>query len=215
MFIGHFAAALAAGASRRSPGLGTLILGSQLVDVGFFALVLAGVEKMRFEPGATAMNPMDLFFMPYTHSLPGSAAWALGFGLIVGWLSKSRAAGTIAAAVVLSHWLLDLIVHRPDLGLWGDAHKVGLGLWNQPAIAMPLELLLIAGGAWLYVRRRPEARGRMGGLIALLLLLQAVDWFGPKAATVDWTVPATALFAYALVTATGIWVALAPGRRAP
>jgi len=214
MFIGHFAAALAAGSSRRAPGLGTLILGSQLVDVGFFALVLAGIEKMRFEPGATAMNPMDLYYMPYTHSLPGSLLWALGFAIVVGLGMRSRAAGVIAGAVVFSHWLLDLLVHRPDLGLWWDTHKVGLGLWNVPMIEMPLEILLVASGAWLYVRRRPEARLRMLGFVALLLVLQAIDWFGPKAGTVDWTVPALALFAYGLATAAAVWVGRA-GRTRP
>lgn len=66
MFIGHFSVALAAGASRKAPSLGTLFVASQLVDLGFFSLMIVGVEKMRFLPGATVMNPMDLYFMPYT-----------------------------------------------------------------------------------------------------------------------------------------------------
>lgn len=84
MFIGHWAPALVAVAvSRRSPGLGVAFISAELVDWGFFAFAILGVEKMRITEGITAMNPMDLYHIPYTHSLLGTAIWAALFGLIL------------------------------------------------------------------------------------------------------------------------------------
>ena len=210
MFIGHYGVALAASAHRKAPRLGVLIAASQLVDIGFFTLMLAGVERMRLVPGATVMNPMDLYFMPYTHSLLGSVLWALGFGLLVGTLMRSPRSGVIAGAVVLSHWLLDLLTHRPDLGLVGDSHKVGLGLWNHPAVAMPLELALIGLGFLLYARatrpRLPSGRWSLWVFAAVLLVMQAINWFGPQPTRVDAALPLQALAAYAIAIALGLWV---------
>ena len=81
MFIGHFAPALlAAAVTPQRPRLGMYFIAAQLVDWVFFALLLLGAENMRVVPGITAMNPMDLYHMPYTHSLLGTAVFALGFG---------------------------------------------------------------------------------------------------------------------------------------
>ena len=210
MFTGHFSVALAAAAHPKAPRLGVLIAASQLVDIGFFTLMVAGVERMRLEPGATAMNPMDLYFMPYTHSLLGSAVWALGFGLLVWLVARSRVGGVIAGAVVLSHWLLDFVTHRPDLGLVGDSNKVGLGLWNHPTIAMPLELALVALGFLLYARstrpRSPSGHWSLWAFAAVLLVMQAIDWFGPKPTQLDAALPMQALAAYAVAIALGLWV---------
>lgn len=210
MFIGHFSVALAAAAHPKAPRLGVLIAASQLVDVGFFTLMIAGVERMRLVPGATVMNPMDLYFMPYTHSLLGSAVWAIGFGLVVGAVMRSRVGGLIAGAVVLSHWLLDLLTHRPDLGLIGDSNKVGLGLWNHPTIAMPLELALIGLGFLLYARATrpsaPSGRWNLWVFAAVLLVMQAIDWFGPKPTQVDLSLPVMALLGYGVAIAFGLWV---------
>lgn len=210
MFIGHFSVALAAAAHPKAPKLGVLIAASQLVDIGFFTLMIAGVERMRLVPGATVMNPMDLYFMPYTHSLLGSAVWALGFGLLVGAIMRSRVAGLIAGAVVLSHWLLDFLTHRPDLGIVGDSDKVGLGLWNHPTIAMPLELALIGLGFLLYARatrpKSPSGRWSLWVFAAVLLVMQAIDWLGPKPTQVDLTLPLMALAGYGVAIALGLWI---------
>ena len=172
--------------------------------------MIAGVERMRLEPGATVMNPMDLYFMPYTHSLLGSAVWALGFALLVGAIMRSRTGGMIAGGVVLSHWLLDLLTHRPDLGLIGDSNKVGLGLWNHPAIAMPLELALIALAFLLYARatrpRLPSGRWSLWAFAAVLLVMQAIDWFGPKPTQLDASLPVQALAAYGVAILLALWV---------
>lgn len=207
MFIGHFAPALIAAARPKAAGPGTLFVAAQLVDIGFAALLVPGIEAMRIVPGITAMNPMDLHHMPYTHSLLGSILWAAAFGALVLAATKRRAAAIGAALVVLSHWFIDLLVHIPDLTLFGEPPKFGLGLWNHPVIAMPLELAFIGAALFYYARRTqaPTGNRRLWILAALLAFAQGVDWFGPKEPAFSLAIPATMLFAYALLAATATW----------
>ena len=211
MFIGHWAPAIAAAAvSKKSPGLGTLFVAAQLVDWGFFAFAWAGIEHVRIVPGHTAMNPMDLYHMPYTHSLLGSAAWAAGFAGLL-WLAlRDRTAALIGGAVVLSHWFLDLLVHAPDLTLAGSPPPLGLGLWDHPIIAMPLELVLTFGALAWYAKARPGPMLPALVLGGVLLTIQAVNWFGPPPTEAGPELYGTALFAYALVTALAWWVGRTP-----
>lgn len=206
MFIGHWAPALALAARPTAPGIGTLFVAGQLVDWAFFGLLLTGTEAMRVTPGISVMNPMDLYHMPYTHSLLGSAVFAAAFGALVLGLTKSRAAAGIAALAVLSHWFMDLLVHVPDLTLAGSPPKLGLGLWNYPAIEMPLELGLTFGALWLYVRARRPAPLRVGVLAVVLLALQAVNWFGPVEPHVTTGTSLLAFFAYGAATLAAWWM---------
>lgn len=207
MFIGHFAPALIAATRPRAAGLGTLFVAAQLVDIGFAALLIRGAEAMRIVPGITAMNPMDLHHMPYTHSLLGTLIWAGLFGGIV-WLATKRRAATIGAAlVVVSHWFIDLLVHIPDLTLFGAPPKLGFGLWNHPLAAMPLEIALIGGALFYYARRTgaPTGNRRLWVLAALLGFMQAVDWLGPKEPVYSLAIPVTMLAAYAVLAGTAAW----------
>jgi hypothetical protein len=207
MFIGHWAPAIAAAAaSPRAPKIGMLFIAAQLVDWAFFGLLLAGVEHMRFSPGISVMNPMDLYHMPITHSLLGSAAFAAAFAALL-WLgSKDRTLALIGGAVVLSHWFLDLLVHVPDLTLAGSPPKLGLGLWNYPAIEMPLELAITFGALWWYAKVRRPAPLRLGALAALLLALQAFNWFGPVEPEVTAGTSLLAFVAFGLVTLAAWWM---------
>lgn len=209
MFIGHFAPALVAAARPQATGLGALFVAAQLVDIGFAVLLIPGIEAMRIIPGMSVMNPMDLYHMPYTHSLLGAVLWGLGFGALVWLATKRRAAAIGAALVVVSHWFIDWLVHIPDLTLVGARPKLGLGLWNHPAIAMPLEVALIALALLYYARRTRSPRGnmRLWILAGVLALLQAVDWFGPKEASYSLAVPLTMLAAYGVLIATAWWAA--------
>jgi hypothetical protein len=214
MFIGHWAPALVAATRPRSPGLATLFVAAQLVDWAFFGFLLLGVEHMRFTPGISAMNPMDLYHMPYTHSLLGSAVFA---GLLGGaiWLaSKDRKAALLGGAVVLSHWLLDLLVHVPDLTLAGSPPKLGLGLWNHPGIEMPLELAITFGALWLYARARRPAMPQLLALGGILLALQVYNWFGPVEPEVTAGTSLLAFAAYGAVTAAAWWLARSEGAKA-
>lgn len=207
MFIGHYAPALVAAARPKAAGLGTLFVAAQLVDIGFAVLLVPGIEAMRIVPGITAMNPMDLYHMPYTHSLLGAVLWAVLFGLLVWAATRRRVAATGAALVVLSHWLLDLVVHIPDLTLYGAPPKLGLGLWDHPYAAMPLEIALIGGAIAYYARctRAPTGNFRLALLVILLLALQAIDWFGPKEPVYSSAIPATMLIAYTMIAAVAAW----------
>lgn len=215
MFVGHFAPALVAATRPNAPGLGTLFVGAQLVDIGFALLLIPGVEAMRVVPGITAMNPMDLYHMPYTHSLLGAALWGVLFGLLVWAATRRRDAAILAALVVVSHWFIDLAVHIPDLTLYGAPPKYGFGLWNQPLIAMPLEIAITAAAFFYYAARTRSAGSnrRLWVLAILLIAAQAADWFGPKDAVYSLAIPATMLGAYALLALTAAW-ASADRRRA-
>lgn len=213
MFIGHWAPALiAAAASPRAPRLGTLFIAAQLVDWAFFGFLLLGIEHMRVTPGISAMNPMDLYHMPYTHSLLGSVAFAAGFAALIWAASRERLAAVIGGAVVLSHWFLDLLVHVPDLTLAGSPPKLGLGLWNDPVVAMPLEIGLTLGALWFYAARRRPAPLRLGTLTGLLLALQAVNWFGPVEADVTTGTSLLAFAAFGLVTLAAWWMGKSEGQ---
>lgn len=210
MFIGHYAPALIAATSPRAQRLGPLFIAAQLVDIAFFVFVLVGVEHMRAVPGFTAMNPMDLYDMPYTHSLIGAlgfaAAWAVGTRLLGG----GWPAAAIGAAVVASHWLLDLLVHAPDLTLLGSGPRYGLALWNHPAIEMPLELALTGGALLFYAARTQGARIPLALLTIALFAVQAINWLMPQPkAVVDPlpnSQPMLALAIYVLLAALAFWV---------
>lgn len=207
MFIGHFAPAfVAAAVSPKSPRLGTLFIAAQLVDWGFFALALIGVEKLRVDAGASVMVPLDLYHMPYTHSLIGTGIWALACLLVVALAHRKLFAGLLAGLVAISHWLLDWLVHVPDLTIDGNPPKLGLGLWNYPAIAMPLELLLLGAAFAFYVRRTRGPLGPPLVLLGVMLLLQAVNWFGPLPEKAGAFLYMQALVAFGILTALAAWV---------
>ena len=210
MFIGHFAPAFVAAAYPRAPGLGTLFVGAQLVDFGFFGLAMAGVERFRVVPGFTETNALDLYHMPFTHSLLGSAVWAAGFALLIWLATKNRTGAVLAGAVVLSHWLLDWLVHVPDLTLAGGEPKLGLGLWNLPVVAMPLEAgLLFAAFAFYWSRTKPTSRwtGWAGAaLAALLALFQAINWFGPPPEAANMELMTTALASFTIAALAAWWL---------
>src|SRR5262245_10516174 len=154
MFIGHYGVSFAVKARDKSIPLWVLFLAVQFLDVLWGVFVLAGIERLRITPGFTRTNPLDLYYMPYTHSLIGALGWsALGFGIYMlmgkvlsqgqdGLVSNGRITtrtvtfgALLVGFAVFSHWLLDLIVHRPDLPLYDDSYKVGLGLWDYAAVA--------------------------------------------------------------------------------
>lgn len=206
MFIGHWAPALALAARPRAPAIGLLFIAAQLVDWAFFAFLPLGVEHMRFSPGISAMNPMDLYHMPYTHSLLGTGLFAVGLAGLVWTASRERMAAFLAGVAVLSHWFLDLIVHVPDLTLAGNPPKLGLGLWNYPWIEMPLELGITLGALWFYARARQPSFGRVIVLAAVLLALQAVNWFGGAEPVVTLATSLMAFLAYGLATLAAWWM---------
>jgi hypothetical protein len=145
MFVGHYAASYGAKSLEQRVPLWVLFVAVQFLDVLWGIFVLLGIEKVRIVPGITATNPLDLYYMPFTHSLVAALLWsaiaAVAYHLWQGRTSGNRGVILVGAAV-LSHWFLDFLVHRPDLPLWANQFKVGLGLWNHPGVAFGLEAAL-------------------------------------------------------------------------
>lgn len=207
MFIGHFAPAFVARAvTDEAPRLGTLFIAAQLIDWAFFTFAILGIEHLRIVPGITAMNPLDLYHMPFTHSLLGSLVFAIGFGVLVFALSRNVSAATWAAVVVVSHWFLDLLVHRPDLTLAGGDSKIGLGLWNAPQIAIPLELGITLLAFWWYWRRTKGPIVPPLVLIGTMLVFQMINWFGPQPTEAGVGMYVLALVSYGVLTALAYWL---------
>ncbi|HYF57843.1 MAG TPA: hypothetical protein VEA81_02675 [Burkholderiaceae bacterium] len=184
MFIGHFGAAL--GAKRLAPelSLGTLMLAAQLVDLLWPTFLLLGWERVEIRPGASGAVPLAFEHYPWSHSLLAVLGWGALVGVGLRAAGASTRACAVAAVLVLSHWILDALVHVPDLPLApGGAARIGLGLWNQPLVVLVLELALFAGGLASY-RRSTAARDRIGtralvGLAALLVAIHVGNVFGP------------------------------------
>ena len=211
MIVGHFAVAL--GAKRYAPtvSLGVLFLACQLADILMPVLFLIGIEQLEIEVGATVMMPLNLPYYPFSHSLVALALWsALFAGLCVFLLRASAGTAIVIAMLGVSHWLLDVIMHRPDVPLTvSDQIHLGFGLWNHPVIAVPLELGLFGLGVWLY-SRTTSASNRKGGLgfsalIIFLLVTYFTVHFGPpmpSAEAAAWSGQA----ALWLVVAWSFWV---------
>jgi hypothetical protein len=197
MFIGHYAASLAAKSAEPSLPLWTCVAGAQLIDIGWGSLILAGVEHGRIDPSLPG-SQLDLYFMPYTHSLPAALLWAAAAALLLlRPLRLSGRAALILAAVVFSHWLLDLLVHRPDLALWFGGPKAGFAFWNAPVAEMAVEmgLLVLAGAVWTAARRaRGLAIWPAIAVLALLVAIQTGFLLGPILPSIQ----AVAMFALAI-----------------
>lgn len=178
MFLGHFALGLAAKKVAPRTSLGTLFAAAQLVDLVWPVLVLLGVERLRVDPGNTAFTPLDFVHYPWTHSLLMAVAWGAAFGLLYRARTGYETGAFAVAALVGSHWVLDLATHRPDLPLApGLSPRVGLGLWNSVPATLAVELLLFAAGLAVYLAAT-RARNWRGSvplwvLVAVLLLIYA------------------------------------------
>jgi hypothetical protein len=208
MFLGHFGLAFAAKKVAPKPSLGTLVLAAQLADGLWPILLLLGIERVAIVPGITAATPLDFISYPWSHSLVADVAWAAAFALIY-WTLRRDAAGALwLAALVLSHWVLDALSHRPDMPTWPGGPKVGAGLWYSLPASMIAEFALYAVGVWLYLRAT-RARDRWGAalwwaFVATLAALYVASVFGPPPPSVD-ALAASALAGW-LFVAWGYWI---------
>lgn len=199
MFISHFALGFAAKKAVPAVSLGALFLAGQLADLLWPTLVLLGVEHVAVEPGATRVTPLNFISYPYSHSLLTLCVWGLLLGGIYAVATRSRAAAAITLALlVVSHWVLDVISHRPDLPLMpgGDA-RFGLSLWSSVPGTLIVEFALFLIGVALYVQST-RARDRIGSvglwaLVGFLAVTMIANVFGPpppSASAVAWAAQA-------------------------
>jgi membrane-bound metal-dependent hydrolase YbcI (DUF457 family) len=206
MFTGHYGPGFAANAQEKRLPLWLLFIAVQFVDVLWAIFVLLGIEKVRIVPGITAASPLDLYYMPYTHSLVGALSWSLLAMVLCQMVPRLRGArtGLILAAAVFSHWILDLIVHRPDLALYDSAYKMGFGLWNYRVASFVLEMAVLFGGGALYMKAAPR-RGKAVVFLIVLAALQFVGTFAFPPPPSDRGAALTALAMYVLLALLAAW----------
>ena len=163
MFVGHYGPALAAKSAAKDAPLWLFVVAAQFLDYLWASFILTGVEHARIVPGFAAMSVLDLYDMPWTHSLAMALVWSVIFALLARLVLQIRSALALAllAATVFSHWLLDLVVHLEDLPLWPGGPKYGFGAWRDPALTIALEFGALALGSGLYLVSTRKA-GRFG-----------------------------------------------------
>ena len=206
MFIGHFALGLAAKRATPRVSLAVLFGAAQLADILWPILVAMGIEQVRIAPGNTAVTPLDFVSYPYSHSLLLLVVWGLVFGFLFS--GGDRRAFGVLGLLVVSHWVLDVVSHRPDMPLYPGGPRAGLGLWYSVAATVLVEVPLYLAGLWMYYgTTRPRDRaGRYGFafLAAALLVLYIGNLIGPPPPSVT-AVWVAGIAGSVIILATGLW----------
>ena len=194
MFVGHLAVALAAKRAAPRVSLGWLVAASFGIDLLWPVLLLIRAERVAIDPGNTAFTPLDFEWYPWSHSLLMVLVWAALLGLAAQRRWQDARAGHIVGGLVLSHWVLDWVTHRPDLPLWPSGPLAGLGLWNSLAGTLVVEGALFAIGIATYqsVTRARDHAGRWA-FVGFIGFTGAIWITGP------WSAPPPSASAIALV----------------
>jgi hypothetical protein len=209
MFIGHLALGFAAKRLEPRVSLALLFVAAQFADLLWPVLVAIGVEQVRIDPGNTAFTPLDFVSYPYSHSLLLLIVWGVALGVVCRWLvSNHRAIVVVMAGLVVSHWVLDFVTHRPDMPLYPGGPRLGLGLWNSIPGTLAVECALYAVGVWMYVRTT-EARDAIGRWAFAALAAFLVLAYLAAVGTAPPSIPAlyiSALAGAAVLTLWSWWV---------
>ena len=191
MFIGHFGVGLAAKKVATKTSLGTLFLATQFIDPLWPLFLIFGIEQVKIDPGNTAFTPFDFVLYPYSHSLIAVLFWSLIFGSIYFLIKKDLKTSIWLGVLVLSHWILDFITHRPDLPLLigSNSPMVGLGIWNSVIATILIEGGIFILGVYLFIKIT-KARNKIGiysfwSLIIFLILIYGMNLLGPPPESVD------------------------------
>lgn len=182
MIAGHAGLALAARSQYRDIPLGTLMTAAFALDLIWPVLILTGIEQVAIDPASTSFTPLVFTSIPWSHSLVMTLVW----GVAAAWLVRARGyraeAGMLVGLLVVSHWVLDAIVHMSDLPLWPSqtAPLAGLGVWNSIPATLAVEGVLFALGVALYWRRT-VARDWKGasGFWAMIIVIGIVWGVSP------------------------------------
>jgi hypothetical protein len=210
MFIGHAAVGFASKAGAPRASFAWLLAAPFLLDLLWPVFILLGIEHASIERGATPFLNFSFDSYPWSHSLAMAIAWALVYGALAHFFTRSASVGWLASLGVVSHWICDAIVHRPDLPLWpGSPIFVGMGLWNSVPGTLAVELPMFGAGVWLYVRatrpKDPAGRWALAALVAAFLVLYAGAAFGPPPPGMA-TVAVSTLCLFAVVLPCTIWI---------
>jgi membrane-bound metal-dependent hydrolase YbcI (DUF457 family) len=183
MFIGHYGIGLAAKKPASSISLGTLFMAAQWLDLIWPVFLILHIEHVIIHPGDTKLTPLNFDNYPFSHSLLFVLLWSVLFSVFYYVNKRNVKNSVILGLLVLSHWVLDLLVHRPDLPLFPNGPLEGFGLWNLPYIAIPLESLIFIIGVSLYVAKT-KPKDKIGifafwGLIVFLSFIYVLNIIGP------------------------------------
>ena len=187
MFIGHFALGLISKKGQQLPSLAMMFIATQLLDLIWPILLLVGIESFTIDPSNTKLTHLNFEYYPYSHSLLMAIVWGLLLGLCYYFFTKNKKSSFILGALVLSHWVLDFITHRPDLPLTPFTElKVGLGLWNFPIGAIVLELVLLVLGLYIYLTSTNLKRKiSFWILISFLLVIHILNLLSPPPPSIE------------------------------
>jgi hypothetical protein len=183
MFVGHLALAFAGKQGGRETPLPWFVAAATFVDLLWPLFLLAGLERVRVEPGNTAFTPLLFESYPWTHSLLMGVIWGIALAALTRWRGVPARTAWLIGALVVSHWVLDFVSHRADMPLWPWPNGTyGLGLWYSIPATFVVESLMWIAGLWLYLRvRRPAGRGGQLALWSFVLVSTALWASGPFA----------------------------------
>lgn len=194
MFVGHLAAGLAAKRVAPSVNLGWFIAGVTALDLVWPILVIAGIEHVRIEPGATAFTPFVFESYPWSHSLVMSVVWGLVLVAVSRLARVPSSVSLLLVALVVSHWVLDFVTHAPDMPLWpGDSPRYGLALWNSIPGTIAVEGAMWIAAIALYLRTRTAQGERPGWSFWSFVVVCTLMWISgpftpppPSASALGW-----------------------------
>jgi hypothetical protein len=209
MFVGHFAVGFLAKRIEPRLSLPVLFAAVTFLDILWPVFIVLGIEHARIVPGITEASPLDLYDFPWSHSLVTSIGWSLLFAAPLFAKRRVREA-LIVAGCVFSHFVLDLVTHRPDLPLApGSEERYGFGLWNALVPAVVVEAGLFGAAVVVYYLGT-RATGRWGTIgfwtfVGTMALAWLSGVFGPPPPSIQvvaWSalvfVPLTLLWSRAI-----------------
>jgi len=215
MGIGHFALGFAAKRAVPQLPLWLLLLAPMFVDLLWGIFVLMGIEHARVRPGITAASPFEFYDYPISHSLLGGILWALLFGGSYFLIRRYRAGAVMLGLLVVSHWVLDVISHRPDVPVLPNGPYLGLGLWNSVPATILTEEAMLAIGAALYLRatRSGGTASTIGlwAMFALFAVIGVAGTLGPPPPSITPVAALGPILAAVLIP----WASAVDSRRAP
>jgi hypothetical protein len=224
MFAGHLGAGFAIGRFERKVNVGLFVFAAMLIDLVLWCFVLFGWETVVIPPDYAITRQVE-FSYPFSHGLIAAAAWSVlagtaAYALLARLGAKRLRAAILMTLAVFSHWLLDALVHIPDLPLAGaGSPKIGLGLWNHLAAALVIESCILLAGLFFFLPGSGLSRGRKTGLVLLALLVLVFTIVGMTVAPPPPSVQAMAISSLVMivvVSAHAAWLGKRPkGTAAP
>ena len=200
MFVGHLAVALGAKSMAPRVPLGWLVAASYGLDLLWPIFLIIGMEQIRVDAGNTAFTPLAFDNYPWSHSLAMAAVWGVLAAVLAAFRFRVPHVGMVVGLTLISHWVLDFITHRPDLPLWPNGPKVGVGLWNSVPGTLLVEGALFIVAIALYRRAFPPRDGIGRWAFVALIAFTGLIWLsGP------WSPPPPTASAVEMV-ALAMWI---------